>query len=674
MRRTPEEIVERLQSLAAGGKTRDAHNLLLEAKAQFPNERCWKAWQEKLCPQISLDTIPSGARIYRKLSNETASHYKYLGTTPLKNYATYEGITTWKIEKDAFLPLEFVAAEVDISDSTIRLFEPEELPEDMLFIPSGPFRYWPQGWIVGIEGEGASAPEIGAFLVDKNVVTNREFKEFVDAGGYENAYHWQEPFLQGELELSWSAAITGFVDTTGKSGPATWAHGACPASMEDHPVSGVSWFEAMAYARFVGKSLPSLYQWIYYACPGRAESVIPSGNFSGQATTPRGEKKSMGLYGTFDTAGNVREWCTSPAAGSQNRFIQGGAWDDAPQSYTRALAIDPFNRSPKNGIRCVAPYIAPVTIRHVVDRSVRANMSADVARDYDGIFDYKKTSFGARIEDVDFHDPQFTCQKITTDAPWGGDPSCLYLFLPTDAPAPYQTVLYAPSFWAYSLDSFEESFGLLRCRFDFILASGRAVAVPVLPGMYGSKAPEIVIPEDAQQNVASLRRERDISLETFLHRIYHRRTTTISIVREVRRQMDFLESYDCVDNNKIAYYSVSLGAMLGPIIAAVETRIRVAMWAFGGLGDEDLLPETDPCVYLPRVTIPVLEINALYDIIFDEERSSKPWFDLLGTPSEHKKQVLYPSGHNGPDYDILNVELLAWLDKYLGAVSKRPNA
>ncbi len=58
-----------------------------------------------------------------------------------------------------------------------------------------------------------------------------------------------------------------FRDTTGRPGPSTWSAGHYPEGQADFPVSGVSWFEASAYAAFAGKRLPVLAQWFDTASP-----------------------------------------------------------------------------------------------------------------------------------------------------------------------------------------------------------------------------------------------------------------------------------------------------------------------------------------------------------------------------------------------------------------------
>lgn len=71
--------------------------------------------------------------------------------------------------------------------------------------------------------------------------------------------------------------------------------------------------------------------------------------------------------------------------------------------------------------------------------------------------------------------------------------------------------------------------------------------------------------------------------------------------------------------------------------------------------------------FLPRVTVPVLMLNGEQDVVFPLETSQKPFFELLGTPAEHKKHEIFPGSHNVPA-DVRIRLTLNWLDRYLGEV------
>ena len=111
---------------------------------------------------------------------------------------------------------------------------------------------------------------------------------FVDDNGYRRPELWREPFLKDGRELTFAAAMQHFRDATGRPGPATWEMGGYIAGTDDYPVAGVSWYEAAAYARWAGKSLPTLYHWSRAADPYLSADVVPVSNFSGKSLLPAG--------------------------------------------------------------------------------------------------------------------------------------------------------------------------------------------------------------------------------------------------------------------------------------------------------------------------------------------------------------------------------------------------
>jgi formylglycine-generating enzyme required for sulfatase activity len=84
------------------------------------------------------------------------------------------------------------------------------------------------------------------FQIDRYEVTNREFKEFANRGGYRDRKFWTVPFVKVGRTLSWEQAMAQFVDQTGQPGPATWEAGNYSPGQDNYPVSGVSWYEAVA--------------------------------------------------------------------------------------------------------------------------------------------------------------------------------------------------------------------------------------------------------------------------------------------------------------------------------------------------------------------------------------------------------------------------------------------
>ncbi len=111
----------------------------------------------------------------------------------------------------------------------------------------------PGGVVPVVESSGALVPcELPAFYLDRYAVTNRQFQRFIRAGGYDKMELWPKEV--------WPSLMK-FTDRTGKPGPRHWEQSAFPSGKADHPVVGISWFEALAYSRWVGKRLPTAAEW-----------------------------------------------------------------------------------------------------------------------------------------------------------------------------------------------------------------------------------------------------------------------------------------------------------------------------------------------------------------------------------------------------------------------------
>jgi formylglycine-generating enzyme required for sulfatase activity len=157
--------------------------------------------------------------------------------------------------------------------------------------------------IVGLEKYGPR--DVPEFLIDKFEVTNKQFKAFMDAGGYTNAEYWTIPVSQGGRVIPLNAALAKFTDRTGRQGPATWEAGTYPDGTENHPVTGVSWYEAAAYAAYAHKQLPTVFHWAAVADTTRSEFLLPLSNFSGKSTTAVGTLAGFSTFGIYDLAGNA---------------------------------------------------------------------------------------------------------------------------------------------------------------------------------------------------------------------------------------------------------------------------------------------------------------------------------------------------------------------------------
>ena len=100
---------------------------------------------------------------------------------------------------------------------------------------------------------------------------------------------------------------------------------------------------------------------------------------------------------------------------------------------------------------------------------------------------------------------------------------------------------------------------------------------------------------------------------------------------------------------------------MAPIVLAVEDRPRTGIVVIGGL-ETGWRSEVSNSSYIRRVKIPVLLLSGRYDMAFPFETSSRPMFDLLGTPGENKAHKIYETDHWIPHNELIK-ETLARLDK-----------
>ena len=415
----------------------------------------------------------------------------------------------------------------------------------------------------------------------------------------------------------------------------------------------MSWYEAAAYAAFVGKELPTIFHWNRAAATGTAMEVLPLSNIGGSAPSPVGDRRAMNRWGTEDMAGNVREWTINPSGAGADRFVLGGGWDDPLYMFNDAYAQPAFDRSPTNGIRLMR-YLQPP---NDVDRLTRAIEKS--FRDFrseqpvpDETFDIFLQQF--RYDDGDdlaveleeeTEEQDWVRQRISFNAAYGGERMAAYLYLPKHVKPPYQTVVYFPGAGPIHTRAKEPA---NTRSFDFLIRSGRAVMYPIYKGTH-----------ERGDGLAS-----GYADDTVFYKDH-----VVMWVKDYSRSIDYLETRSDIDHDKLAFFGGSWGGYMGGIVPAVETRLRAVVVTVAGLFFQPVLPEVDAFHYLPRVTLPFLMINGQYDYIFPVETAQKPMYGLLGTAAEHKDLRIYPGTHSTP-YVLRVRDTLSWLDTYLGRVKQ----
>lgn len=605
----------------------------------------------KLWPNMSfytnIQTDPAGAKVYRS-NSPSDTIWQFLGISPIDSLRAYWAYSKWKIEKQGFNKVYRLANPWHIHNEIIKLDTIGGIPSNMVKINGGTFSLSMPGLT------HLSVDSLSDFLLDKYEVTNEQYKIFMDNDGYKKKEYWKYPFIKDGKHLSWQDATSLFIDKTGRPGPATWEAGSYPDGKENYPVSGVSWYEASAYTEFIGKKLPTIYHWNRASgSDSRTSFIVPFSNINGTSIAPVGSYQGMNPYGSFDMAGNVREWCWNNS-NLTDRYILGGGWNDLPYMFIDAYSQPTFDRSITNGFRCMK-YL------HQKDSNVEIFQSIEgPSRDFisekpvsDEIFDiyknqfaYDKSNLNSIAGIIDTISDYWIVEKITFDAAYGDEKVMAYLYLPKNYKPPYQTIVLFPGDDAVR-DERSSTTTYVR-SIDFFLKSGRAVLFPIYKGTY-ERGDDLISGSPDESNLY--------------------KEHVVMWVKDLNRSVDYLESRNDIDKDNIAFYGISWGAMMGPIMISMEKRFQVGILLVAGLGFEKTQLEVDPFHYLPRIKIPILMLNGRYDHYFPYETSQKPMFDMIGTGEENKKMVLHETGHFVPRIELIK-ESLNWLDKYLGPVEK----
>lgn len=233
---------------------------------------------------------------------------------------------------------------------------------EMVQIPAGKFT-------IGCEATEAQDNErpahqvyLDSYWLDRYPVTCRQYRHFIASGGYRERRYWSE--------TGWE-----WLQNNPVAQPLYWTDA---AEWDDCPVCGVSYYEAEAYANFVGKRLPTEAEWEKAARGDSADlSAVTSlkcnhNSLVGHTTPVNAYPNSQSPYGCYDMLGNVWEWTASWFRGysgftsypyfgysqayfdNQHRVLRGGSW--ATPSWTLRASFrnwyHPWVRQILVGFRC----------------------------------------------------------------------------------------------------------------------------------------------------------------------------------------------------------------------------------------------------------------------------------------------------------------------------------
>jgi len=278
------EAISEIYRLMDEDKWIDAFKMAGNAEKYIATDSVLIELWPRISRYVTIHSEPVGAKVYRRAYDSNEEDWEYLGETPIDSIRFPYEWYRMKVSKEGFQ----TAVTGRFSSSMLfKLISETDSTQNMVYVPGGEYEIY----IPGLEHLGPVNLE--EYLIDIYEVTNRQYKEFIDNGGYKKPQYWMHEFIKDGQTLTWDEAMSEFRDATGKPGPSTWELGDYLNGLEDYPVSGISWYEAAAYAEFAGKSLPTLYHWSIAANTIWGSVIIPQSNYNGQGPSPVGTNSAM---------------------------------------------------------------------------------------------------------------------------------------------------------------------------------------------------------------------------------------------------------------------------------------------------------------------------------------------------------------------------------------------
>ena len=477
--RAHQAAVEEVEQLVNAGRFVDVWRVASDGVRRWPDDARLQRAMQTSTDVVTIATDPPGAEVKFKAYADIDGEWLPLGTSPLQAVRAPLGMLRWQLVKAGFEPFEArlevgapaaAAGRPDTEARPIRLRKAGDGVRGAVFVPGG--RYM--------------ETTLGDYWIDRTEVTNRDFQEFIVRGGYENPAFWTELERSSPSLFSRLGRAAEFSDRTGRPGPSTWELGAYPEGRGDYPVSGVSWFEAVAYCASMHKVVPSVFHWRKAFGATYFMEVVTLGNFDGRGPVEVTKLKDLGPHGTYGMAGNVKEWVWNEYRGQ--RYILGGGWNEPVYQATENDARPPLDRAETNGFRCAkegepfdasafAPWGAPVPVR---EASRLKPVSDSEFAAFRRFYAYDRTPLDSKLERSD-DEEHWRRERVSFAAAYGGERVLANILIPKNVRPPYQTVVWFPGSYALELKSSARDLPF-SVYFDFVARSGRALVYPVYSG------------------------------------------------------------------------------------------------------------------------------------------------------------------------------------------------
>ena len=635
------EIIPELIETYDEGKIAESFNKAKELLEDYPNNDIIKNYFEKSSKYVPLKIDKDGVEISVKYSGD--STYTFLGKSPIDSFIApnLSGSMSHKLN------LKYNNLEFELNGKNRYDYL---MPESTIKVPENHKVFLGSKVNMFLQGINFEETQIESFSLAKNEVSNLEFQEFVDAGGYENPAYWDFPFEVGNKIYDFNSSIKLFTDKYGKLGPANWSYGKFPAGQENLPVTGISWFEARAYARYSKLSLPNLYQWLFASgIPDNwftvNQSVTNNSNYD--STQLREVSNNEGSYNELNNiGGNVKEWVLNPNGDKKEKYsIMGGAYNEASYTFNNYYSLSPFDRTIGNGFRLsknLSNKQSHLDNKIIPDFKRNFNELEDVSDEvfevYKSQFDYGNKPLNSITTNIEDFNEGYTAQKFELETTYQSDEKLTgYIVFSNKFKDKYSPVIVFPNASSISINN-DSNFPNLGLK--HLLDEGYAIIRPMYFNTFNRK--KIINTFWASES------------EDYKEAI-------IKIGQDYKRTLDYIESRNDFDFSKMSYFGYSWGSTTSNYLLAIDDRIKAAVICVGGLMLQKSKKEVEAHYYVRRIKTPILHIIGKEDGIFGYEENYKPWKKLIGTPKDKLKLIELDNVGHGLPFDTIIKHHSNWI-------------
>ena len=640
------EEIPKIIKLYDEGKILKVFSSVKNLLSNYPDNKILKNYFNKSSKYIYLNTDKPGINVSVKYTGD--SIFNYIGKTPIDSFLVpnlwnshnlkleYNGLTYVKESSNNH---NYIFPDVDL-----------DIPDNhKVFLGKSFNRMWFQGLEFNMI-------DISPFSISKYEVSNEEFQKFVDNGGYKNPKYWDFPMNIGGIVYDFNSTTKKFVGKYGKSGPANWSYGKHPNGLENHPVTGISWFEARAYANYVGLDIPNVFQWLYASGAGVSgiydAKVLSNSNFNSDEIRDvydeRGSNEEIN-----NIAGNVKEWLSNPFGENNIEFsILGGSFLEPSYYYKNYSSLPPLDRSIGNGIRLISNL--KKNRNDLIDKKIIPDFYRDITKEPDvsndvfelfkSQFDYNNYPLNANVVLSNTFQEGYTLETFSMVAPYESKEKLYgYIIYSNQYKDKYDPVIIFPSASAIVRKTDESLPENLLNNYKYLIDEGYAIIHPIYFNTYSrERVFQSWVPDESEEYKEMI----------------------IKMGKDYKRSLDYIETRNDFNFNNLSYYGYSLGSRYANYLLAIDLRVKSAFICSGGLRMQKPKKEVDEHYYLRRVKTPIFHIVGKLDGTLGYEDIFIPWKKIVGTDRKDLITLeLEGIGHGIPRDTIIKYHQ-KWIEKY----------